>query len=234
MSRPERSRLRHSSGRGYSRPMPREASPMTAPPTTMPIEKRTVARLERAATGDVQAAWAAAPHTVQILTIVAAVAGLSSSVSSSVPLASGLTIAMLVPAALVDWHQRRLPDAIVLAAAAVFVLALLGVAAFGTNTSLAGVGLGVAIFAGPLLVLHLVSPRAMGFGDVKTAAVLGMAIGVVDWGLAAWALTAAAASTALAGIARRQSALPLGPGLVAGALSGVVAAAILDLDTIGL
>ncbi len=39
-------------------------------------------------------------------------------------------------------------------------------------------------FAGPLLLLHLVSPAAMGFGDVKAGIVLGYALGLVHWHLA--------------------------------------------------
>lgn len=206
---------------------------MTSTPLSMPIEQRAVTRLARAATRDVRTAWGAAPQTVQVLAIVTAAAALSSSIWEAVPLASGLAIAILVPAALVDWHQRRLPNAIVLAAAAGFVLASLGAIVRGANTSLAGVGLGIAIFSGPLLFLHLVSPQSIGFGDVKIAVVLGAALGAVDWQLATWALAAAAASTAFVGIARRQSHLPFGPGLLAGALSCLLAAALLDLETIG-
>ncbi len=205
---------------------------MTAPARVTPTRVRSAATVTRAA-NDVQQAWFAAPRTVRILTLCAAIAALSSSVSVDVPLASALAIAVMAPAALVDWHQRRLPDALVLGAATVFAVAWLAATLSGTNISLAGIGLGVAVFAGPLLVLHLASPQAMGFGDVKSAAVLGMAIGAAAWGLAAWALTAAAAATALAGIARRRSTLPFGPGLVAGALSAVLAAAVLSLDGIG-
>lgn len=203
---------------------------MTEMPLVMPIEKQTLSGLARATARDVRAAWGAASPAVQVVAVLTVGAALSSSLSSTVPLASGLAIAMLVPAALVDWHQRRLPNAIVVAAGVCFVLASLWAAVRGGNTSLAGVGLGLALFAGPLLFLHLVSPESIGFGDVKTAAVLGLILGAVDWHLAAWALTAAAGSTAFVGIARRQSHLPFGPGLLAGALSCLLAAALLDLD----
>ena len=204
---------------------------MTAPATATPINMPNA--ITRRAANDVQAAWSAAPRTVRALTIGAALAALSSSVSADVPLASGLTIATLVPAALVDWHQRRLPDAVVLTAAVAFAFASLAVAASGTNTSVASVALGVAMFAGPLLVVHLASPRSMGFGDVKAAAVLGAAVGAVDWGLAPWALTAAAATAAIIGVARRRATVPFGPSLVAGALSVILATAALGLNRIG-
>lgn len=228
----ERSRDRPILRRYYPHRAAGEASRMTAPAWVTPIRVRSAATVARAVS-DVQQAWTAAPRTVRTLTLGAGIAALSSSVSVDVPLASALAIAVMAPAALVDWHQRRVPDALVLAAATVFAVAWLTAIASGTNTSLAGIGLGAAVFAGPLLVLHLVSPQAMGFGDVKSAAVLGLTIGAVAWGLAAWALTAAAAATALAGIARRRSTLPFCPGLVAGALSATLTAAVVGLDRIG-
>ncbi len=205
---------------------------MTTPAPVKPIEIQSESMLARAMS-DVRGAWAMAPRGIRMATVGAAIVALSSPVSGDVPVASGLTIALMTTAALVDWHQRRLPDAIVQAAATVFVLACLAANTAGTSSSPAGIALGLAVFGGPLLILHLASPRSMGFGDVKSAAVLGMAIGAVDWGLAAWALAAAAASTAVVGIASRRSTLPLGPGLVAGALSAVLAAAVFDLDGIG-
>jgi leader peptidase (prepilin peptidase)/N-methyltransferase len=232
MNMSERSHDRLIHRRYYSRLTAGEASQMTAPARVAPTRIRSTATVTRAAS-DVHQAWTAAPGTVRTLTLGAAIAALTSSMSVDVPLASALAIAVMAPAALVDWHQRRLPDALVLGAATVFAVAWLTATLSGANISLASIGLGVAVFTGPLLVLHLTSPQAMGFGDVKSAAVLGMAIGAVGWGLAAWALTAAAAATALAGIARRRSTLPFGPGLVAGALSAVLAAAFLSLDGIG-
>lgn len=205
---------------------------MTAPARATPIEIRNESMLARAMT-DVREAWAVAPWGIRSVTIGAVIVALSSTVSADVPAASGLAIALMTPAALVDWHQRRLPDAIVLTAATIFALACLAANASGTTLSQAGIALGLAVFAGPLLILHLAAPNSMGFGDVKAAAVLGMAIGAVDWGLTAWALTAAAASTAVVGIVRRRSTLPLGPGLVAGALSAVLAPALFGLDGFG-
>ena len=202
----------------YSRVFAGEASRMTAPAQVVPTRHRRATMMARVS-GDVRSAWAAAPTGLRVLTVVATAAAVSASASGDVAIMSGLTVAVMISAALVDWHTRRLPDAIVIAAAIVFGVSWITAAATRGGPPPVGVGLGAAVFAGPLLVLHLAAPRAMGFGDVKAAAVLGMALGAVAWGLAAWALMAATASTALVGIAMRRSTLPLGPGLVAGALS---------------
>ena len=73
--------------------------------------------------------------------------------------------------------------------------------------------------AGPLLVLHLVSPAAMGWGDVKLAGVLGAALGVVDVRLGIAALAMASGATLAIALVARRSTLPFAPGLVAGAVA---------------
>ena len=216
----------------YCRVFAGGARRVTAPAQVMPTKDRSTAMLARVA-GDVRGAWAASPKMLRVLTVVAAVAASATAASDDISSASGLAIAVMVSAALVDWHTRRLPDAIVMTAAIVFGLVWFSSSVTGNGPSPVDVGLGIAVFAGPLLVLHLATPSALGFGDVKAAAVLGMAVGAVAWGLAAWALMAAAASTALVGLVLRRSTLPLGPGLVAGALSALFVVAVFGLDGIG-
>jgi leader peptidase (prepilin peptidase)/N-methyltransferase len=75
---------------------------------------------------------------------------------------------------------------------------------------------GAAAMTAPLLVLHLISPRSMGFGDVKVALVLGAALGTVAWQLGLLALCAAAGLGATVGLARRSATIAFGPFLVAG------------------
>ena len=72
--------------------------------------------------------------------------------------------------------------------------------------------------AGPLLVVHVVSPSAMGFGDVKLAAALGAALGSIDVRAALLALCVGTAATAVVGVARGRATMPLGPGLVVGSV----------------
>ncbi len=149
---------------------------------------------------------------------------LVSTIRESVPLVSGIAIAMLVPAALVDLEERRLPDQMVGPAGAVLLVGTIVSQGFGIELSIARGIAGVAAFAGPLLVLHLVSPRAMGFGDVKAGMVLGFALGLAHWQLALAALALATGLTAAAGILARARTVALGPGLVAAAAVALAAA----------
>jgi leader peptidase (prepilin peptidase) / N-methyltransferase len=139
------------------------------------------------------------------------------SMSPVVPAASGAATALLVAAALVDVHDRRLPNTIVVTAAATFVIVLVIEISQGTAVRPAHVALGSAVMSGPLLMLHLLSPPSMGFGDVKFAAILGAVVGAVDWQLTISALALAAGGTATVGILRRSRTIAFGPGLVAAA-----------------
>jgi leader peptidase (prepilin peptidase)/N-methyltransferase len=76
--------------------------------------------------------------------------------------------------------------------------------------------------AGVLLVLHLASPRGMGFGDVKLGLLLGVVVGARTAALVLPALVLAGVLGALVGVVqmvrrrRRDVMLPFGPFLVAG------------------
>ena len=152
--------------------------------------------------------WLVAAGTIAVLALVA-------TLHDRVPFASGLTVAGLTIAALVDVRERRLPDSMIIAAATVFTICI-GIETTTREMDLSVIGMvgGVAAFGGPLLVLHLVAPASMGFGDVKAGLVLGAAIGVVDWQLALVGLALAAGLTAIVGILTRASTIAFGPGLV--------------------
>lgn len=132
-----------------------------------------------------------------------------------------VTAALLVgaAAAIVDARSGRLPNRLV----ALVAWAATAAAATAPSPSDAAIGaaLGAACLAGPLLVVHLLAPPAMGFGDVKLAAALGAAIGPLDPLLGLVALCGATGTTAAVGVVTRRHALPLGPGLVAGAALAV-------------
>ena len=83
---------------------------------------------------------------------------------------------------------------------------------------------GVALFAGPLLLLHVISPASMGFGDVKAGIVLGCALGLVHWHLALAGLALATGLTASVGLLSRARTVAFGPGLVAAAAIALAAA----------
>jgi leader peptidase (prepilin peptidase)/N-methyltransferase len=166
---------------------------------------------------------ASAPSVALVALAVAAVlaTALSGLVIGCLLVVAGLATA----AAIIDARTGRLPDELLLAATFPLV-ALVVAAAFETGDLVApalAMGAGAAAFSGPVFLIHLVSPAAMGFGDVKLAAVLGFALGVIDWRLSVLALCLASGGTALVGLARRRTTLPFGPGLVAGALVVAVA-----------
>jgi len=175
----------------------------------------------RTAEADISIAtcWTNATAVQRILCVVAIVAAIATAAFADAPIASALTVALLVPAALIDIHTRRLPDVWVGAAAVVFLVADALDRAIGTSAVPPGhIVLGALIMGGPLLLLHLMSPTSMGFGDVKLAVVLGAAIGATDWHLALPALALAAGATATVGIIGRARSLALGPGLVGATL----------------
>ena len=140
--------------------------------------------------------------------------------------AAGIAVTLAVGgiAAVDDAETCRIPNRLVMVAA-VPVVVVVAVALLLTReaTTLATPVTGALAFAGPLLALHLVSPAAVGFGDVKLAAVLGAALGTVDPRAGLVALCVATAATATVGIARRWSTVPMGPGLVGGAVVALVA-----------
>ncbi|WP_426568975.1 prepilin peptidase [Streptomyces canus] len=133
----------------------------------------------------------------------------------------------------VDLRVRRLPDPLTLPLAGT-ALALLGVAALlpehagDWTTSLFAA---CALSAG-YLVLHLLNPGGMGFGDVKLALGAGAVLGWYGWatvmlGTFAGFLLGALYGGALlvAGRAGRRTAIPFGPFLIAGAYLGLLAGA---------
>jgi leader peptidase (prepilin peptidase)/N-methyltransferase len=149
--------------------------------------------------------------------VVAVAAVAIGSLVVAAPIAGASAIAVLVPAAVVDVEQRRLPDAWIGAGLVVLVVALALEGAIGQPIDGGNPVAGALAMALPLLVLHLVSPTSMGFGDVKATVVLGAAVGTIDWRLGAVALCIAALTAALTGGLTRRHAVPFGPFLVLGA-----------------
>jgi leader peptidase (prepilin peptidase)/N-methyltransferase len=125
----------------------------------------------------------------------------------------------------VDLAAHRLPDRVLLPAAAVCVLALAADAAVtGTWPALLrALAAGAAAFAFAALAA-LVSPDALGFGDVKLLGLLGLVLGWAGWGvllagvflgLVAGALGSLA--LLVTGRAGWRTAVPFGPPLLLGA-----------------
>lgn len=136
--------------------------------------------------------------------------------------------------AVVDRRVHRLPDPLTLPLAAAAVL-LLGCAALlpghaGSWTSglLGGLALGGFYF-----LLFLINPNGMGFGDVKLALALGVALGWYGWtvlflgGFAGFLFGAVyGLSLVLLRRAGRGTGIPFGPFMIAGALTGLLLGAL--------
>ncbi|MEM9514479.1 MAG: prepilin peptidase [Actinomycetota bacterium] len=138
-------------------------------------------------------------------------------VTADAPLAAVITIAALLPATVVDIYDGRLPNAPLGLAAVALVTALTIGTIGGATWPIASVCAGLAAAILPMLILHVASPDALGFGDVKAAAVLGAAVGVVDWRLAIVMLALAAGSAVVIASMLRRRSIAFGPPLVVGA-----------------
>lgn len=147
-----------------------------------------------------------------------------------------LVTAALVPIgvalAVVDWRTRLLPTRLV-APAYALVLVLLPLAALvdGDARGLWRAGWGWVVLGGLFLLLWLVYPAGMGYGDVRLSGVLGLALGYAGWGALVVGILAAFTLGALGGlllsalrVVDRRS-YPFGPFLLLGALVGVLVGA---------
>jgi leader peptidase (prepilin peptidase)/N-methyltransferase len=181
--------------------------------------------VSEARSGQARHACSRASTPVVLGATIAAVSVLLTALDREIPLAAPVTVAALVPAALVDVRAHRLPNRLVASAAVVGGVCVTAFVVTGAVFELGGMLGGAVMMSGPLLAMHLVAPRAMGFGDVKAAAVLGAALGLVAPLLALVALVIASAATATVGLALRRPTIPFGPGLVAGAIAALALAA---------
>jgi len=137
--------------------------------------------------------------------------------------------AALVVVSLVDMQSRVIPTRVV-GPAILLCAGLLAVAAawhhdwsrFGTSL------LGAVLAGGSLLAVHLVTPAGMGFGDVRLATLIGLALGWLSLGTVALGMFLAFLLAAAMGVGLRRlrggtgGDVPLGPYLAAGAAAAVL------------
>ncbi|QPP06433.1 prepilin peptidase [Streptomyces bathyalis] len=132
--------------------------------------------------------------------------------------------------AAVDVRAQRLPDILTLPLAGA-TAALLGLAALAPHAGgeWTGALLGGAVLAAAYFVLFLLNPRGMGFGDVKLAAALGLALGWYGWDVLfagtflGFLLAAGYGLVLVMGRrARWRTAVPFGPFMLLGTLAGVL------------
>jgi leader peptidase (prepilin peptidase) / N-methyltransferase len=132
----------------------------------------------------------------------------------------------LVALSAIDLEHFLLPNRIVYPLAlATLALLTLGAIGDGDWGALGRAVLGGVAGALALGALHAASPRSMGFGDVKLAFVLGLALGWLGWGELVLGLFCGFLAGALVGVALialrrrgRKDHLPFGPFLAFGAL----------------
>lgn len=130
----------------------------------------------------------------------------------------------------VDLLERRLPNAVLYPSLVVMPLLLaLAAAVTGTWSSLLAACIGAAALFTLYFVLAVISPQGIGMGDVKLAALIGMALGFLGWtpiligGTAGFLIGGLTSLIALlSGRAGLKTALPFGPAMLAGAFVGIL------------
>ena len=92
-----------------------------------------------------------------------------------------------------------------------------------------GTAIAGAIAFAVFFVIHIVSPKGMGFGDVRLSFLLGLGLGWLGWGEVAGGLFAGFLYGAVVGVALiavrvrgRKQQIPFGPFLAAGATTFVL------------
>lgn len=168
---------------------------------------------------------AAGASTAALFVLLVLGFGLSPELPAYLVLASASVVLSIV-----DLAEKRLPNTLVLGTA-VAVTALLLIAAAARNDWDAALGalFGGAVLFGAYLVLALLSPRGIGMGDVKLAAVIGLALGYLGWstwlvGLLGGFLVGSAVSLIALALGRvtLRGSLPFGPSMLAGAYIAIL------------
>ncbi|HZN15577.1 MAG TPA: A24 family peptidase [Acidimicrobiales bacterium] len=138
--------------------------------------------------------------------------------------------ACLVVVTVTDLRLFLIPNRVVYPTLAATVVLLGGAAAIGHDAhALRRGAIGGLVAWAALLVLHLINPRGMAFGDVRLAAVIGAYTGWLGADHVVLALVLGFVAAALVGLAliatRRRSAkdpVPFGPFLAVGAMAAVL------------
>lgn len=135
-------------------------------------------------------------------------------------------LAMASWLSVIDIKHQLLPNRIVFPSAAIAGVLLLSASFFmhDAGTALRTL-LGGAVLWAVYVVLRLVSPSSMGYGDVKLAFVLGLYLGFVSWSAVLWGTFLAFVLGALWGLVLMvtkkgtgKTQIPFGPFMLAGAL----------------
>ncbi len=138
--------------------------------------------------------------------------------------------AVSIALSMIDIDSRKLPNRIVIPSL-VIVFALLALASLGNGDwwPLLWAAVGGAMLFVFYLLLALIYPAGMGFGDVKLAGLIGLILGFLGWGAL---IVGAFAAFLLGGLfsigllftgkATRKSGIPFGPWMLLGAWVGII------------
>ena len=149
-------------------------------------------------------------------------------------------LALLVAISLIDFRTKKIPNRLVYPAYLVAAVAIVVADLVGSELDAIRAGIGFLAYGIGLLAIALISPRGMGMGDVKLAALIGLVLGAIGLRYVA---VAAAVGVAIGGVASviallagagRKTRIPFGPFLAAGAAvaafaGGAISEAYLDL-----
>lgn len=134
-----------------------------------------------------------------------------------------------VALAVIDWRTRLLPTKLIAPAYVGLVALVLVVTAITRDRDdLVRAGLGWLIAGGLYLLLWVVYPRGMGYGDVRLSGVLGIALGHLGWselivGIYGGFLLGGVLGGVLSLLSKvDRKGYPFGPFMLLGALVGVV------------
>lgn len=142
----------------------------------------------------------------------------------------GYLIPLGVVLGYIDLRTRLLPTRLI-APSYVVLLALIGVAATLDHSTdvLIRAGIGWLTVGGLYLILWLIAPRGVGYGDVRFSGLLGLALGCVGWPAIVVGAWFGFLLGGLSGLALRPfTGLKMnahGPAMVVGAVIGVAAGA---------
>ncbi len=149
-----------------------------------------------------------------------------------------LLAAVLVAVAVIDLRTFRIPDRITFPALAASLVAITlgGAQALGRHDGFLHARnalIGMALYFAFLFIPHLVSPRGMGFGDVKLGLILGLYLGwfgtslldvvnLVLVGALIGCVLGIVLGLVVNAARRRRGAFPFGPALAAGTMAVVL------------
>lgn len=144
-----------------------------------------------------------------------------------------LLVMYLVPVgialAVIDWRTRLLPTWIIAPSYGVVVFLALAAALLGNDLDdLVRAGWGWAVAGGTFLLLWLIYPKGMGYGDVRLSGVLGLVLGYLGWGELLLGVYAGFLLGGVGGVLLsalrivERKAYPFGPFMLLGALVGLL------------